>query len=241
LRELNLLTQFVVVISSWPFDYRISRLISTLHMPLAIILGMCSLLLSWDSSAFTAKASNVTQAAQSPENSQQPESQQTSPSLPAAQSDKQPPSPSTEVPDQTKASETKATTKSSQSKISSKKKAASKKRKSSTPSGSGAKPGSEKVVVRNGGTSDPTVQLSPKLSDDQASQKRDTTNDLLTATDTKLKEASGRQLSSAQQDNVAQIRSYIQQAKAATTEGDLDRAHNLAFKAHLLSDELAGH
>jgi hypothetical protein len=208
-------------------------------MPLAIILGMCSLLLSWDSSAFTAKALNITQAAQSPENSQQPESQQTSPSLPEAQSDKQPASPSSEVPDQTKASETKPSTKSSGSPP--KRKLASRKRKSLTIKDSGAKQGSEKVVVRNGGTSDPTVQLSPKLSDDQASRKRDTTNDLLTATDAKLKEASGRQLSPAQQDTVAQIRSYVQQAKAATTEGDLDRAHNLAFKAHLLSDELAGH
>ncbi|MCU1298701.1 MAG: hypothetical protein JWO91_2979, partial [Acidobacteriaceae bacterium] len=61
------------------------------------------------------------------------------------------------------------------------------------------------------------------------------------ATDAKLKEASARQLSPAQQDTMGQIRSYIQQAKAARSAGDLERAHNLALKAHLLSDEFVGH
>jgi len=40
---------------------------------------------------------------------------------------------------------------------------------------------------------------------------------------------------------VNQIRNYIQQAKAAETTGDLQRARNLAFKAHLLSDEVLRH
>jgi hypothetical protein len=97
------------------------------------------------------------------------------------------------------------------------------------------------VVVRNGGTAEPAVQLSPRLSDHQASQQRDTTNELLMATDTKLKQVSARRLSPAQQDTMAQIRSYIQQAKSASNAGELDRAHNLALKAHLLSDELVGH
>jgi hypothetical protein len=38
-----------------------------------------------------------------------------------------------------------------------------------------------------------------------------------------------------------QIRSYMQQAKEASASGDLERAYNLAVKAHLLSNELAGH
>ena len=104
-----------------------------------------------------------------------------------------------------------------------------------------AKQADGKVVVRNGGTAEPAVQLSPRLSDHQASQQRDTTNELLMATDTKLKQASARQLNSTQQDTMNQIRSYIQQAKAASSAGDLERAHNLALKAHLLSDELIGH
>jgi hypothetical protein len=48
-----------------------------------------------------------------------------------------------------------------------------------------------------------------------------------------------RGLTSAEQSIVAQIRSYMAQSQQAITENDLVRAHNLALKAHLLSDELA--
>ena len=35
-----------------------------------------------------------------------------------------------------------------------------------------------------------------------------------------------------------QINQFMEQSKTAAVAGDLDRAHNLAMKAHLLSDEL---
>jgi hypothetical protein len=35
-----------------------------------------------------------------------------------------------------------------------------------------------------------------------------------------------------------QIRAYMEQAKSADAAGELQRARNLAVKAHLLSDEL---
>jgi len=38
---------------------------------------------------------------------------------------------------------------------------------------------------------------------------------------------------------VEKIHAYMNQSKAASSAGDLDRAHTLAFKAHLLSDEVA--
>ena len=37
---------------------------------------------------------------------------------------------------------------------------------------------------------------------------------------------------------MGQIRQYVQQAKTAADGGDIERAHNLAVKAHLLSEEL---
>ena len=37
---------------------------------------------------------------------------------------------------------------------------------------------------------------------------------------------------------VQHIRSYMQQARDASKDGDTERAYNLALKAHLLSDEL---
>jgi len=95
-----------------------------------------------------------------------------------------------------------------------------------------------KVVVRNGGTADPQAQLSPKLSKAQAEQEIKNTNQLLATTDTNLKQLAGRRLNSSQQDTLSQVRKYIEQARAATNAGDLQRAHNLAFKAQLLSADL---
>jgi hypothetical protein len=99
----------------------------------------------------------------------------------------------------------------------------------------------EKKVVRNGGTADPVVQLAPGMSEEQASSQRQSTSELLSATDANLKQISSRQLNSTQQDSVSQIRKYIEQAKAAEKAGDVQRAHNLASKAVMLSDDLAKH
>jgi len=40
---------------------------------------------------------------------------------------------------------------------------------------------------------------------------------------------------------VKQIKSYMEQAKGAAKDGDVQRAYNLAVKANLLSAELAEH
>jgi hypothetical protein len=99
----------------------------------------------------------------------------------------------------------------------------------------------EKKVVHNGGTADPVIQLAPGMSEEQASSQRQSTSELLSATDVNLKQISSRQLNSTQQDSVSQIRKYIEQAKAAEEAGDVQRAHNLASKAVMLSDDLAKH
>jgi hypothetical protein len=96
----------------------------------------------------------------------------------------------------------------------------------------------EKKVVRNGGTVDPAVQLAPSMSAEQASNQRQNTTQLLTATDANLKQISSRAMNSTQQDSISQIRQYMEQAKAAEQAGDLQRARNLASKALLLSDDL---
>ena len=79
------------------------------------------------------------------------------------------------------------------------------------------------------------------MTEQQASQQRQSTAQLLAATEANLNKISARQLTSAQQDMVNQIRNYIQQAKVAENAGDLQRARNLAFKAQLLSDEVLRH
>ncbi len=99
---------------------------------------------------------------------------------------------------------------------------------------------SGKVVVRNGGAKGDAPQLSPGMSQEQALHQRENTTQLLATTDANLKRIAGRPLNPAQQSTLDQIHSYLRQAKAASDSGDVARAHTLAFKAHLLSDELAG-
>jgi hypothetical protein len=101
--------------------------------------------------------------------------------------------------------------------------------------------GPAKVIVRNGSTVDPTIQLAPSVTQEQASHQKQNTTQLLATTDGNLKKISVRQLNPSQQDTVNQIRTYMSQAKTAADAGDLTRAHNLAFKAHLLSDDLVKH
>ena len=95
-----------------------------------------------------------------------------------------------------------------------------------------------KVVVRDGGTAEPTVKLKGGSSATQASQQRSTTDQLAQATDANLKKIAELSLTPSQQEIVGQIKQFMEQSKAAVAAGDLERGHNLAMKAHLLSDEL---
>lgn len=85
------------------------------------------------------------------------------------------------------------------------------------------------------------VQIAPSMSDDQASKNRQGTAQLLATTDANLKKLDGQQLDSSKQEVVKQIQTYVEQARTAEVAGDLDRAHNLAVKAQLLSDDLVRH
>jgi len=109
------------------------------------------------------------------------------------------------------------------------------------PAARQAPSGPPKVVVKNGGTTDPAVNISPSVTQQQASSQRQNSGQLLAGTDANLKRISGHQLTTSQQDMVKQIQQYMEQAKAAGDAGDLEREHNLALKANLLSEELVKH
>ena len=78
----------------------------------------------------------------------------------------------------------------------------------------------------------------PGLPHDEAIHSRLTTEQLLQSTTQNLNSIR-RVLSADEREMVQQIRLYMQQSHSATTDGDLVRAHTLALKAHVLSDELA--
>jgi hypothetical protein len=110
-----------------------------------------------------------------------------------------------------------------------------------TASGSTATPSTNcpppKVIVRQGGTSEPSIQLAGGAPAGQTSN-RDTANQMLDTTEANLKKISGKQLSANEQDLVNQTRQFMQQSKAAVEAGDLERARTLAWKAQVLSEEL---
>jgi hypothetical protein len=82
------------------------------------------------------------------------------------------------------------------------------------------------------------VAIGPDVSSPQAKSDRQSTNQLLDATENDLKHLDSRSLSADQQGMLNQIRAYISQSRKALTEGDYERASNLAKKAQLLTGEL---
>jgi hypothetical protein len=111
---------------------------------------------------------------------------------------------------------------------------AKKRRKKTSSTGQGSK-----TVVRQGGTGDKTPQLTPAVNEADITKQRETTKQLLSATDVNLQKLSVRSLSKEEQDTIAQIREFMDQAKTADSKGDLERASKLAAKAHMLSEALA--
>jgi hypothetical protein len=112
-----------------------------------------------------------------------------------------------------------------------------KRRKRAASAGSGPR----KIVVREGGASEPAAQIAPGMTPAEATRQRHNAEQLLGATDDKLKRLAGRTLDAKQQETVGQIRNYIDGARSALKEGDVRRANTLAQKAHLLSEDLLRH
>src|SRR5262249_13226214 len=95
-----------------------------------------------------------------------------------------------------------------------------------------------KIVIHRGGAREPVTQILPGISEDEATRQRESAEQLLVATNNALKELEVRTLNANQHDTVVQIRQYIDVAHSALRESDLQRAHTLALKAYLLSDDL---
>lgn len=80
-------------------------------------------------------------------------------------------------------------------------------------------------------------QISPGPTPADAAHSQTSTDQLLQGAEANLNGIT-RQLSKDEEAMRAQIREFIKQSRTAITENDLARAHNLAVKARLLSDEL---
>ncbi|MGA9965222.1 MAG: hypothetical protein WBQ10_08465 [Terriglobales bacterium] len=216
-------------------------------MPLAAILGVC-LLLPWPQASIVLAATGVWQSAPSNENqasnmpaqsssARQATEQQESPNRSTTPS--QPPATAPNCPENSQSGSTaKPDCKPKQSAKTKKHHETHKAVAPAPPAPAGTTP--EKKVVKNGGTDEPTVDLSPDVNQKQASEQAKRADQLLASSNANLKKISGRQLSASQQDTVKQIQSYMDQVATAKKNGDMQRAYNLAVKANLLSAELAG-
>jgi len=79
--------------------------------------------------------------------------------------------------------------------------------------------------------------IAADLTSQQLTRQKQTTAELLDSTEKNLK-GLNRGLSHDEETMVTQIKSYITQSRKATSDGDFERAYNLAMKAHLLADAL---
>jgi hypothetical protein len=98
-----------------------------------------------------------------------------------------------------------------------------------------------KLVIQEGSRPNSQGQLAAGVGlEDSSSHSKQTTEQLLQSTQANLNSIN-RPLSPEEQAMVAQIKDYMAQSRKATADADHVRAHNLALKARLLSDELVKH
>lgn len=99
----------------------------------------------------------------------------------------------------------------------------------------------KRIVVREGGASEPAAQIAPGMTPEEAARERQNTEQLLGSTGVQLTDLASRTLDVRQQETVEQIRNYMDGARVALKDGDVRRANTLATKAHLLAEDLVKH
>jgi len=98
-----------------------------------------------------------------------------------------------------------------------------------------------KLIIQEGPASNSPGQLAAGAGlEDSSARSKQTTEQLLQSAQANLN-GINRPLSPEEQAMVAQIKDYMAQSRKATKDSDTVRAHNLALKARLLSDELVKH
>ena len=101
--------------------------------------------------------------------------------------------------------------------------------------------GPRKVVVREGGTDEPTAQIVTGMAPEEAGREREDAEQLLKKTVSTLERIDPDMFDRQQQETMSQIHNYMAGARAALKEGDIARGHTLAVKASLLAEDLARH
>jgi len=109
------------------------------------------------------------------------------------------------------------------------------------PAPAGAPTQTSKLIIQEGNAPNSQGQRAAGVGlEDSSTRGKQTTEQLLQSTQANLNSIN-RPLSPEEQAMVAQIKDYMAQSVKATKDSDTVRAHNLALKARLLSDELVKH
>ena len=95
-----------------------------------------------------------------------------------------------------------------------------------------------KIVVRQGGTSEPSIQLAGGTSGNRTSSERDTANQMLDATRREPEKNRGHATHNEPAGHGQPNPPVHGPVESSRHLGDLDRARTLAWKAQLLSEEL---
>jgi hypothetical protein len=83
----------------------------------------------------------------------------------------------------------------------------------------------------------PDTAIAAAMPSQEINRQKEETTQIVDATENNLKNLS-RSLNDDEKAMKTQIQSYLQQSRKATTDGDFERAYNLAKKAQLLADAL---
>jgi ElaB/YqjD/DUF883 family membrane-anchored ribosome-binding protein len=83
----------------------------------------------------------------------------------------------------------------------------------------------------------PDTAIAAAMPSAEITKQKENTTQIVDSTENSLKNLS-RALSDEEKAMKTQIQSYLQQSRKATTDGDYERAYNLAKKAQLLADAL---
>jgi len=96
-------------------------------------------------------------------------------------------------------------------------------------------------IVRNGGAADPEITFAPSITPEEASRETGETKQMLQAAEANLKIVLERQPDAGRRDVIAEVRNYLNQARQSLDSGDIERAHKLAVKASVLTNDMVRH
>jgi hypothetical protein len=199
-------------------------------------IGIAALLLSLSGCPFKKKQPPIPHQGQAP--TVQPEPVPPPPVQPPAETEPVPPPPET-LPEKAEIEKKPPTKKPSPKKPAAPAPATQGQQQAATTLAPPAK--TSKLIIQEGDAPNSQGPLAAGVGqDDSSSHAKQTTEQLLQSAQTNLNSIN-RPLSPDEQAMVAQIKDYMAQSRKAAADSDNVRAHNLALKAHLLSDELVKH